>query len=159
MQENLSYQLQILLRQIVKEEIEIYMKNEGFLLASTSITLSPPACIFGWQKPKEKLNKLYSELLSRGFIGCSYDAFEAIFLGKPEPINWLSTLRNLVYIFNRLVYTGAISKKDNFHLLLAQNFLNKYNQKLNTDTLKTTLSRTLNDPPENDLEKIIAICH
>jgi hypothetical protein len=158
MQENLSHQLHSLLRQLIKEEIEIYMKNEGSPSESASVILSKPACIFGWRKPKEKLNKLYSELLSRGFIGCSYDAFEAIFLGKPEPINWLSTLRNLVYIFNRLVYMDAIHKKDNFHLLLAQNFLNKYNQKLNTDTLKTTLSRTISDPPENDLEKIIAIC-
>ncbi|HKR04785.1 MAG TPA: hypothetical protein VJY62_09115 [Bacteroidia bacterium] len=154
MQEDLSHQLHNLLRQIVKEEIENYMKSSS----DSAIIEYKPACIFGWRKTEEKLNKFHTELLSRGFIACSYETFEAIFLGTPEPINWLSTLRNLVYIFNRLVYIDAINKKENFHLLLAQNFLNKYNQKLNTNTLKTTLSRTISDPPENDLEKIIAIC-
>ena len=156
MQENYSNPIDALLRQLVKEEVESYLSKLTFPDGSISIKSFE---IFGWRKPREKLKKFYNELLSRGFIGCQYESFEAIFLGNPEPINWLSSTKNLVYIFNRLVYFDIIYKKKNFHLLLAQNFLDKHNQKLNTDSLKTTLCRVISVHSGGDLDDIIKLCN
>jgi hypothetical protein len=150
-------QLDHALRQLIREEIQLYFRDSD----ESDIKKIPrnlSVSIFGWRKSKEKLKRFYYELLSRGFINSSYEDFEPIFLGNPKPIYWLSSLKNLVYIFDRLIFIDAINKKENFHVLLVRNFLNGKNQHLNANTLKSTLNRIKNGKTSKELDTIIAFC-
>lgn len=158
MQDNISHQFDGILRQLIQEEIENYFNRVGLPRIERNHTMQT-VCIFGWRKSTEKLRKLFLELKSRGYISCSYESFEAIFLHQPLPINWLSSIKNLVYVFSGLVINDSIYRNEKFHLLLAQNFLDKRNQQLKTDTLKTTLCRFDKGEKKKDLELILSVCN
>lgn len=144
-----------LTRQIVLEELSI--QKNGTNDASSFITISSFSSIFGWVLGEDKLYKLFIELISRGFIACPFEEFKLHFLGTSTRLTklvWLSSSKNLLYIFHKLILIDALPKKENFHSVLCEHFVDKRNKSLNRNSLKSLFYKVQNNSFNKDLDLI-----
>jgi len=113
----------------------------------------------GWLKDKATLKAFYNSLIKHKSLCCSFELFKTHFEGTEQPqakIVWQANLNELVYLFARLREEGIIPLSKNPHLLLQENFLDKYERPLNTGSLRTLLEKGIsNDKRTEVIETII----
>ncbi len=163
----LSQQLYEIIRKIVQEEFLHQTQEASGYKERTEqfpgvITFSNPIIIkkFGWLICKASIQKLHELLLSNGFILCEYKMFMLHFTGAEqsvEKITWLANLNELTYLFTRIREEGVIPNHRFPHKLLQENFLDKYQEPLNANSLRTLLEKGVANHRRVELiEKIIA---
>jgi hypothetical protein len=165
MESNLSQQLESLIRQIAKDEFLLLMNIPSGTgsISSQSNTQSIPLnnIIFhkiGWLKGGKSLHLLYALFISYGFITCSPTLFKAHFLGSEantERIVWLTHLKFLVYIFDRLMAVKFIPENRNFHQLIAENFLDKKGKMLKRGSLRSSLNEVRSSKMDQTIEDLL----
>ena len=122
---------------------------------------TPPSNIdkIGWLKGEFTLRAFYNSLIKHKSITCDFNLFRTHFEGTEQPqakIVWQANLNELVYLFARLRDEKVIPLCKNPHLLLQENFLDKYEKPLNTGSLRTLLEKGIsNDKRMEVIENII----
>jgi hypothetical protein len=113
----------------------------------------------GWLKEEKKLLKFFKLLFSNGFINCDFALFESHFIERehtPNKIIWKSNLNELVYLFWRIRDEGIIPLHKNPHILLQENFLDKYEMFIKVGSLRSLLEKGIKDNKRVELiDKII----
>ena len=113
----------------------------------------------GWLKGETTLMAFFNLLYKHGFVTCECEFFKTHFEGINHPqtkIIWNANLNELVYLFWRLREEEIIPLHKNPHVLLQENFLDKYEKPLNTGSLRTLLDKGINDSKRKEMiEKII----
>ena len=108
----------------------------------------------GWLKGEITLKAFYNLLYKHGFIGCDIELFKTHFEGTNHPqtkIIWNANLNELVYLFARLREEGIIPLHKNPHVLLQENFLDKYEKPIKSGSLRTLLDKGIRDDKRTEL--------
>lgn len=98
----------------------------------------------GWLKNEKALEVLYNLLKKNEYIICDFEYFNNLFYGKSsqqDKIVWQANLNELVYLIARLREEGIIPQHKNPHVLLKENFIDKYNKPLKPGSLRSLLEK------------------
>jgi len=113
----------------------------------------------GWLKGANALMIFLNLLKNKGFVTCDFNFLRIHFEGTEQPqtkIIWQANLNELVYLFDRLRDEGIIPLRKNPHILLQENFLDKYEKPLNAGSLRTLLEKGIrNEKRTEAIDKII----
>ena len=98
----------------------------------------------GWLKDEITFNVFYNSLTKHKFVSCALEFFRNPFKGIEQTqlkIIWQANLNELVYLFARLREEGIIPLHRNPHVLLQENFLDKYEKPIKARSLRTLLEK------------------
>jgi len=98
----------------------------------------------GWLKDEIGLKLFYNLLIKHEFVCCDFAFCRIHFEGEGKPqskIIWQANLNELVYLFARLREEGIIPLHKNPHILLQDNFLDKYEKPIKSQSLRTLLEK------------------
>lgn len=97
-----------------------------------------------WLKNEKALEILHNLLKKNEYIICDFEYFKNLFYGKSsqqDKIAWQANLNELVYLIARLREEGIIPQHKNPHVLLKENFVDKYNKPLKPSSLRSLLEK------------------
>jgi hypothetical protein len=73
------------------------------------------------------LNDIHKNLMAKGYIDCTPDAFKNVFTTKePEPIKWLESQRSLTYVIKLLTEQFLIEKERPSNYYIAERYIHIY---------------------------------
>lgn len=153
------------IRQIIQEEFLLLitkrsksnLENSHYFGSEIPKRLTISSKI-GWLKDASILLRLYTYLISHGFIACDFEFFKAHFIhnkGTSEPIIWLSNTNRLVYLFDQLFLEKFIPELKNVHQLLKEHFVDKRGKKLKNGCLRSSLNQIRNNNRMKIIDDII----
>jgi hypothetical protein len=98
----------------------------------------------GWLRGEITLKIFYNSHIKHEFITCDYGLFKIHFTGTEHilaKIKWNSNLNELVYLFTRLREEKIIPLHKTPHVLLQENFIDKYENPIKAGSLRTLLEK------------------
>jgi len=154
MDSKLAQQLDIIIRQIVRDELKLlineHSSNDETLAKNDYLQTTIQTIIsskIGWLKGENILLLFYNLLISHGFTTCDFESFKIHFIGNNgaiEYIKWDTQTTRLVYLFNQLLLYKFIPENNTPHQLLTEHFINNEGKKLSNGTLRTSLNNVMN---------------
>lgn len=162
METKLAYQLENLIRQIVRDEIDVII-NEGLIneerLEQIGDKLISISSKIGWLKGEKPLLKFYELLISHGFISCDFEIFKPHFIGSEkvtESVKWLTYTKHLVYLFDQLIICKFIPENNKPHQLLKEHFIDMRGHNPNNGCLRSLLNDVRNNKRILIIDNIIS---
>lgn len=113
----------------------------------------------GWLLTEESsLNSFHNSLEKNGLVICNLEQFKVHFMGNQyskAKIVWNANLNELVYLFTRLREEKIIPLHKNPHVLLRENFLDKYEKSIKAGSLRTLLDKGIRDDKRTEIIDVI----
>jgi hypothetical protein len=116
----------------------------AFLISILEDTPQSTEKQLGWLKDEITLKAFYNSLIKHGFVTCDLEFFKPHFNGNQHTnaeIIWNANLNELVYLFKRLQEETIIPLHKNPHVLLQENFLDKYEKPIKARSLRVLLEK------------------